>query len=293
MKKLMYLIEYLIVRIFYLIVRFSPNFLLYLFADFLAFLMYRFLNYREKVIKKNLEIAFPELTEQENDALRYKFYKHFARFFLEFIKGPYYSDKYKSTHVNIVNPEFFEKYKGKEPVLFLSGHFGEFNNLAMTYNKLFNKKLCIILKQQKNPYVNKFMIKQRHLCGQIPIYTKGALKNIFREIENGNSAAFLNDQNGHDLGVKVRFFNHEASTMKGLPLIYEKFKLPLVMGYCIREKDGFFKVWYEDLIFVDSEDNDERFRNILQAYNDRLENAIRQYPDQYFWTHKRFKTNYK
>ena len=293
MKKLQHYIEYLIVRTFYMFVRFSPNFIIYIIADLLAWLMFHFLNYRIKVISKNIEIAFPELNEKESDDLRYKFYKHFARFFLEFIKGPYYSKRYKEKHVEIVNPEIFEKYKGREPILFLSGHYGEFNNLAMTYTTLFHKKLCVILKQQKNPLVNNFMIKQRLLCEQIPIYTKGALKNVYRELKKGNSVAFLNDQNGHDLGVKVNFFGREASTMKGLPLIYEKFKLPLILGYCVRVKDGYFKTWYEELHFEETEDRDQTFINILQAYNDKLEAAIRKYPEQYLWTHKRWKANYK
>lgn len=131
------------------------------------------------------------------------------------------------------------------------------------------------------------------MCEQIPIYTKGALKNVYRELEKGNSVAFLNDQNGHDLGIKVTFFAKEASTMKGLPLIYEKFKLPLIMGYCVRTKDGYFKTWYEELTFEHSDNREQLYKNILQAYNDKLEAAVRKYPEQYLWTHKRWKANYK
>ena len=291
MKSIKHYTEYLLLKFLYVIVSNFSYKIRKLVAGFAAFLMSKIIKYRAKVIDTNLKIAFPELLENDRADLKKKFYKHIALFFLEFIRGPKYSDKFIQNNVIIENDTVLEKYKG-QPFLIVTGHFGEFNLFLIMVTRYINERLNIIMKEQRNPYSNKFMMNQRIACNQSPILSKGALKRSIALLKEKKYLGFLNDQNAWSEGAIVNFFGKEAPTMKGLAKFVEKFNYPILQGYCARERNGKYRFWMEEIHFEHSDNKEKLYQNILQASNDHLEEAIRKYPEQYLWSHKRWNLKY-
>ncbi|MBK5285452.1 MAG: lipid A biosynthesis acyltransferase, partial [Bacteroidia bacterium] len=98
--------------------------LLYLFSDFLYFVLYRLLAYRKKVVTENLKKSFPQKSEDEIKKITEKFYSHFCDIFVESIKTFTASEKYITSRVNVVNGEFLERYfQQNRSVILATGHY--------------------------------------------------------------------------------------------------------------------------------------------------------------------------
>jgi Kdo2-lipid IVA lauroyltransferase/acyltransferase len=291
LKRIKHYIEFLLLKFLYLVVSNFSYRIRNLFAGFASFIMEKIVHYRNDVIDTNLKIAFPESNDEKRSEIKKNFYKHISLFFLEFIRGPKYHDKFLENNVIIENDSALKKYQGK-PFLVVTGHFGEFNLFLIMVTRYIQDRLNIIMKEQRNPYSNKFMVEQRLACMQNPILSKGALKKSVALLKDKKYLGFLNDQNAWSEGMPVTFFGKEAPTMKGLAMFVEKFNYPILQGYCSREKNGKYKFWIEELDYQHSEDREELYKNILQASNDHLENAVKQYPEQYLWSHKRWNLKY-
>jgi KDO2-lipid IV(A) lauroyltransferase len=291
MKKLKHLIEYLIIRSLYLLVQAMPWKIILLFSSFAA-LLFRLIKYRKHVIHVNFDIAFPNMTIAEKHNLRYKFYRHLALFFLEFIQGPLRDNDFIEKNLSLENAEILKKYKNQQ-FLFITAHFGEFNLALRIVTKFIGKDLHVIMKEQRNPYANTFMMGQRIMCGQQPILSKGALRRSLQLVQSGEFLGFLNDQNAWDDGMDVLFFGKVAPTMKGLAMLKERFDIPVLQGYVIRDENMNYRFIIDELKFEKKENKEDYYREILQVSNNHLEAYIKKTPEQYLWSHKRWRLTYE
>lgn len=293
-KKTKHYIEYVLIKFLYSVILNLPHIIIRLIARLGSFIFEHVLRYRSHVIDVNLNIAFPNKSAEERAKIKHDFYKHLSSFFLEFIKGPRITHSFLDKNVINESEETLEKFRNK-PFILVTAHYGEFNLFLMKVTQFINTHLHIIMKKQKNPYSNAFMVEQRKKCNQVPHISKGALRATMKALANKEYLGFLNDQNAGKSGIIVNFFGEKASTMVGLPIMKEKFDYPILQGYCCREKNGKYRFWLDE-IKIQRNENEEKhdyFSRILQASNDHLEKAIDRYPDQYLWSHKRWKFNYK
>lgn len=288
MKAIQYRIEYLFVRLFDFGIRYLPEWFLFRFADFLGWVMDK-LKYRKDVIDINLNIAFPEKSESERARIRHDFYRHFTRFFvIEFNRSPYYTNRFIEHRITVENADLIRRYSGQQ-MMFLSGHIGEFTLGSMIVMHILQDTVNVIIKQQKNPLTNAFFVNMRRRCNQKAIYAKGAIKNCLKVLKNGEHLGFLNDQNAGEKGILAPFFGVDTSNMYGLPIFAREFpQMPLIMTYCTRLKDGYYSVWFEELHRPKTDDPEEFAREIVTAYNQKIEAVIRQNPSQYLWSHRRW-----
>ena len=293
-KKITHYLEYILIKFLYSIILNLPNAIVQLFARIGSFIFEHLLHYRSHVIDVNLSIAFPKKSLNERQKIKHDFYKHLILFFLEFIKGPRITDKFLNENLINESQETLEKFRGK-PFLLVTAHYGEFNLFLMKVTQFIDTHLHIIMKKQKNPYANEFMVEQRKACNQVPHISKGSLRTTTRALRNKEYLGFLNDQKAGKDGLNVTFFGKTAPTMIGLAFMKEKFDYPILQGYCCREKNGKYRFWLDEVKVerLENEKKHDYFTRILQASNDHLEKAIHRYPDQYLWSHKRWKVSYK
>ena len=291
MKKLQYLLEYIGYRLIEFFAAYIPEILLIPKANFFAFLAFHILRIRRNVTLENLRIAFPEKSEKERTAIAYASYKHFALLILEFMRLIRWTPEQLEKMVEFESSEVLKKImKEEKGVIINSAHFGNWE-IIISYFSEFWMSTTGVQQKQKNPYIDKLMAEHRNRWGMEIVYSQGAVKNGVRALEKKRMLGLLGDQDGGAKGIFAPFFGRVASTPPGPAVIRVKSRSPIAFAYAIRFGKFKFRVGVEPLNIDDNfELTDENLKIITRSYLEILEKYIRQYPEQYFWMHRRWKT---
>ena len=181
--------------------------------------------------------------------------------------------------------------QSKEGLLFLSGHYSNWELTAFSYPEISGEKLNIIAKKQASKRLNEKINNYRELSGNEIIPVGFSLKKIFEKLRNNETVCFLTDQSAHpDYSVYINFFGKKVPSFSGPAKIALKMRPVLIFGYPIRNKDysydiSFHKINYEDLY----EYSEENIKLLTQRISDCMEKVVRENPGQWLWFHKRFK----
>lgn len=191
------------------------------------------------------------------------------------------------TDLNVVK----ENRKNNEGLLFLSGHYSNWEIAAFCYPEISGENLNIIAKKQASKRLNEKINEYRELSGNEIIQIGFSLKKIFEKLRNNEAVCFLTDQSAHpDYSVYINFFGKKVPSFSGPAKIALKMRPVLIFGYSTRNKDysydiSFNKINYEDL----QEYSDDNIRLLTQRISDSMEKVVRENPGQWLWFHKRFK----
>ena len=189
--------------------------------------------------------------------------------------------------IRIDGIENLDKIKiNNKPVVFISGHFNNFELMAMQIEK-HGINLAAIYRPLNNVFLNKTMerIRTKYICrNQI---RKGRLgtRQILENLKKGNSIALMIDQRVTE-GIKINFFGNLASTTTIPAQIIKKYECDLVPIYIERFEKYNFKMYVSQPIAINSEKSQEE---ISEHLNTILEKMILKNPDQWIWTHNRWK----
>ena len=242
----------------------------------------------EDISHSNLSKAFPRLNYLQKKLILKKMWFNYGRILAEymFIKSFRNVNKF-SNRIIVENQNELEKIKKEsKPVIFISGHFNNFELMAMhieksgidlatIYRPLNNKFLNIIMEKIRKKYICKKQIK-KGISG-----TKELLKNF----KNGTSIALMIDQRVSE-GIKCELFNEKALTTTIPAQFVKKYSAKIVPIYIERVKENDFKLKIHDsLIFP----KDDTIEIITTKLNGILEKMILKNPDQWIWTHGRWK----
>jgi len=293
LKNLQYLLEYFGYRLVEFFAAYLPEFLLIPKANFFAFLAFRILKIRRDVALENLKIAFPEKSDSERIEIAYGSYKHFALMILEFMRLIRWTPEQLKKMVQFESVEILEKLiEENKGIIINSAHFGNWE-ISVSYFSEFWMPTTGVQQKQKNPYIDKRMAAHRNRWGMQIIYSRGAVKNSLKALEQKRMLGLLGDQDGGANGIFVPFFGKMASTPPGPALIRVKSQAPIVFVYAIRVGRFKFRIGIEPLNIEDNfELTEENLKSITRAYLEILEKYIQKYPEQYFWMHRRWKTGY-
>ncbi len=238
-----------------------------------------------KIIDKNLNIFSSQLTEKQKTEITEKMWSNYGKTFVEYM----FLKKFKkdNLHIEIENQEILKKISsGKKPVIFISGHFANFELMSMeiTKNKI---DLATIYRPLNNFFLNPFMeyLRKKYICSfQIK---KGLLgvKESINFIKNGCSVALMVDQRLGE-GDRVDFFKKKAHTTSLPAQLSLKYHLDIVPIYIKRNLDDTFKI--KILNPIDTSKYKDKF-GLTLAINKIIENMISKNPDQWIWTHDRWK----
>ena len=180
--------------------------------------------------------------------------------------------------------------KGKGVIL-LSGHISNWELSAFAYPLLRRRALNIIAKIQASRMLNKKVNKYRKLSGNRIIQIGASLREAYKILKTNKILCFLIDQSAHpDYSVYVDFFGKKVATFAGAARMALKQGSPVVMGYMIRDEKAKYNINFEAIKYDDiPEDTEANVIELTQRMQRKLEDIIRQYPDQWFWFHRRFK----
>ena len=241
-----------------------------------------------KISHSNLSLALPNIDKPKRDTIIDNMWANYGKIFSEymFIKNFRENSKF-SKRIIVENQEELEKIKlEKKPVIFISGHFNNFELMAMHIEKS-NINLAAVYRPLNNKFLNPIMerIRKKYICKKQIKKGISGTKELLKEFKNGTSIALMIDQRVSE-GIKSDLFGKEALTTTIPAQFIKKFNASVVPIYIERSIDDTFKLKiYESIKFS----NDETVNDITKNLNQILEKMIMANPDQWIWTHNRWK----
>ena len=251
-----------------------------------AFLFYKIgpLFKSNKIIIKNLNIFSQNISDTTIKKITSDMWKNYGMTFIEYI----YLDFFKETsQVQISGENNLEKSINEDkPIIFISGHFANFELMSMEITKR-NIKLATIYRPLNNFFLNPFMkyLRKKYICkNQIKKGINGVRETI-EYIKKKYSIALMVDQRVSE-GKKVDFFGQAAFTTTLPAQLAIKYNLVIIPVFIMRTKNNKFTIEFQKEI------NPENFKNKLElteALNRTLEKMIERNPNQWIWSHNRWK----
>jgi len=288
-----YQFEYLLTRLVGFFAKIVPLRLAHFIGDLLGDLFFYIIRTRRKVAFRNLKTTFgKEKNERELKRILHRNYRHFGRVLMEFARIPLFTKKKILDEIPIQNLYYLQELIERKTALFiLSGHFGNWEYMGAALANVSSPIYCVF-KEQKNLAIDNVIKQFRISVGLKPFKVKGgAAKGILNALKEKGIVLILNDQDAGRKGIMLDFLGRLASTAKGSALIAIKHKVPVIMAFGIREKDGRIRVHLEKFPEINQfSNNDKGVKQFLIEYNKILEKYIRKYPEQWFWMHRRWKT---
>ena len=286
MKKIKYFVEFLII-IFLLVIFKILGFKL---ASNLGGLIGRSIGplFRsKKKILSNISKALPKIGEKNTELIVKKMWENYGRILSEymFIKN-FRNSKYKK-FLTIEGQEVLNELKdSKEPVVFISGHFNNFELMAMQIEKS-GINLAAIYRPLNNIFLNKIMekIRTKYICRKQIKKGGSGTRELLESFKNNYSIAIMIDQRVSE-SIKVDFFNQKASTTTIPAQLFKKFGSKIVPIYIERINGVYFKMTVSRPIILEKESTIEE---ITLKLNKWLEKMILINPDQWIWSHDRWK----
>ncbi len=232
-------------------------------------------------------------SERELRRIAKRAFEHFAQLYLvELVLTPRLISAWSwARHVELgrLGPALNE-ILNRRGLIMLTGHFGSYELLGFTISKL-GMPLTAVMRPLDNPLISHYLEASRKAGGLSLLYKKGVMASAGNVIDTGRPLCFIADQDAGRRGMFVDFFGRKASTYKSIGLLAMAKRVPIVVGYAVRVRRGFhYRIDVERVIQPEEWDaQDDPLRWITQEYSWALEAAIRRYPEQYLWMHRRWK----
>ncbi|MEJ5261622.1 MAG: lysophospholipid acyltransferase family protein [Ignavibacterium sp.] len=261
------------------------------FAHFLALVFYYLIPIRKKTVFDNLNIAFPNLSNSEKKKIAFGSYLSFAISLVEILYLPWMTETEMKNSVAIENLELIEeKNKLGNGVILLSAHFGNWEYIAASASLKLNKKFHIIVKNQRNKYVNDWMNKMRTRWLNEVVPLGVSVRNIYSVLKNNGIAAMVADQRGPEEGLKLDFFGKKTSVYTGPAVLALKTGAPVIFGIPVRQEDYTYKSTLTELDKTNlPDDEEEKVKVLTERMIKYLEKIISEHPEQWLWMHRRWK----
>ena len=283
-KSIKYFFEAFVIYLFFLIFKIIGLSLSKIFCSFLFRKIGPIIRSNNTVIK-NINNFKKNISLQEQQKIISNMWSNYGMTFVEYI----FLNKFKkgNSHIEIKNETILRQIeKNKKPVIFISGHFANFELMSMEITKK-NINLATIYRPLNNFFLNPFMeyLRAKFVCSDQIKKGRSGVKDSINYIKKGYSIALMIDQRVSE-GEKINFFGKKALTTTLPAQLAKKFNLNIVPIYIERkDTNSFFMELYNPLITSQSKSKTE----ISLELNKILEKMISKNPYQWIWTHNRWK----
>ncbi len=293
-KKIRHFVEYILLLGIGLIAQALPRRYMLFFGARLGDFVFYCIPIRKKITLANIARAFPEKSDREHCLIGRGTYRNFGMIALEHLCMPSLSKEELVSIIDISNPEILDNAltRGKG-IIFAGGHFGNWEYAGCGVSSA-GYPVSVVVAGIANPFIDKKVNTHRQDAGAQVIPKGIAIRGIVRALKANGCVAILMDQDAGAEGVFVDFFNQSCSTPQGPATLVLKTGAALIYFSAVRQPDCTIKVHFEE-IAVDYEmgPTEENIQDITQRSTERLENSTRQYPDHWFWMHRRWKSKPK
>lgn len=280
----------LLIRIFSLL----PLSVLYMISDVMLYpLVYYIARYRLKVVRKNLRNSFPDKSHDELKNIEKKFYHHFADLIVEVVYGYRVGDEEMRERVVFENVDLVEDLASKtHGVIAYLGHMGNWEWLVDLNKRFVNPSMVEynVYRQLKNPTSDKMMLELRSKRGGECIEKNQLLRKLvmLRRADHPFVIGMLSDQKPSKRSsyAWTDFLNQETAFLDGSEVLAHKFGFSAVYAHIWSTKRGYYRIRFEQI-------TDDPFtmqpEEMTKRYAELLEQNICAHPEQWLWTHNRWK----
>jgi KDO2-lipid IV(A) lauroyltransferase len=265
-----------------------PLRIIYLFTDFL-FLILRFVfPYRQKIIKKNICLSFPNLSKQEQLKLQHQFYKHFTDLLAESIKNISISKKELQLRFKFRNPEIMNNlYDEGKNVILVSGHYNNWEWMITSQAIGLKHHAIGIGMPLKNGFWDKTLNKRRSRFG-MTIGSSSNINHLFENEPNPYATLLLSDQSPGDerKSYWMNFLNQPTPIIFGCEYLAHYYNQAVVYFEILKVKRGYYEV---NFITICENPSEKSWGEITESHTNLLENTILKAPAYWLWSHNRWK----
>ncbi len=241
----------------------------------------------KKIIYSNIKKVFPEINSDDLTKITRSMWNNYGRFFAEYVFIKNYRNGNLASKINIEGQEILEDIKkNNKQVIFISGHFSNFELMAMQIEKI-GIKLATIYRPLNNIYLNPIMerVRKKYICKNQIKKGIGGIKKLIKLKRNNYSTALMIDQRVSE-GILSNFFNQKALTTTIPGQLVKKFNIPVVPVFIERIKGTEFRMTVKNPIIFSK---DKSVESITDELNNVLEQFIIKNPKEWIWSHNRWK----
>ena len=246
-----------------------------------------------RVGMRNLAMAFPEKSEGERARILRGVFKSLGRELAELCQFPRFTPE---NVADVVVYDGLENYEGaytrKKGVLFLTAHFGGWELSAFVHS-LHGHWLYIVMRPMDNPYLDRLLQTYRTMHGNKVVPKDDFVRGLLAAMKAGETVGILMDTNmTPPQGIFVDFFGIPACTASGLARIALRTDAAVVPGFTIWDESlGKYRLRFDPALeLVRTGDLEADIVANTQKFTKVIEDYVRQYPDQWLWVHRRWKT---
>lgn len=267
-----------------------PFRVLYFISDLFYVLVYHFIGYRKKVVRQNIAMALPHLSEKERLTIEKKSYRHLCDMFLEMMKTMSISEKEMDNRFVFTNMEFYQNMEKKQKsIALMCAHYASYE-WVISMNKHITFEGFAIYKKINNKYFDKLVKDIRSKFRATLITTKETIPMIEKNIKTNHLGiyGFASDQSPQ--ATKAfhwnKFMGIETPVHTGAEMLAKRFDMNVIFLRVKKVKRGFYEATFEPMF-----ENPKEVPNyeISDEFLRRVEKQIYEAPEFYLWTHKRWK----
>ncbi|WP_353718014.1 lysophospholipid acyltransferase family protein [Dyadobacter sp. 676] len=262
---------------------------LYKLSDLVRFLIFDIGQYRKKVVLDNLRNSFPEFDEARVHEIAARFYRNFTDIIFETIKLKAIQRDDLLQRFDLETPILMHYFEKRQNAVVVAGHLGNWEMLNLFASAKLPHQIVVVYHELQNDIFEDWFKNVRTRFGTEMVTMKEAISKAFEPRDRPFLFVLINDQSAvPEKAFWTKFLNQDTGVYRGVELIARRLNAPvLYMGILKNElRRGFYKAYFK---LITETPKQEPTNSILQRQIGFLEEDIRRQPDNWLWTHKRWK----
>jgi KDO2-lipid IV(A) lauroyltransferase len=261
----------------------------------LGWLVYFADNRHRRIVRRNLGFAYPEWTRERIRAVSRRVFQNTATTLLGFLQMSCFSKEDVLSKVRIRGKKYLDKaVEDGSGVILIAAHLGNWEMSAIYASCYLREQMAAVARPVQPRWLDKRLNSLRTRFGNTILDKNKALPKMVRVLRQGRALGILIDQGTtRSEGVEVRFFGRTVSATPAAALLAQRYGSAVLPSFCVREGNGRLVVRVAPPLFLQkTKDSQADIQVNTQMMIDAIEKAVRAYPDQWFWFHKRWKRYY-
>ncbi|HOW41874.1 MAG TPA: lysophospholipid acyltransferase family protein [Bacteroidales bacterium] len=260
-------------------------------AGLLKLIAYRIIGYRTRLVRKNLAGSFPGISEEKIKRLTGLYYKNLADIIIEGIWAFTISKKQVRARFSIINPEVLKPFsESGQSIIGVTGHYANWEWGSLAASLVTDFKVIAIYKPMSNKYIDRYARWSRSRFGTTLVSIKETSVS-FEKYRNTKTLYLMAADQGmpkqfSDRAHWIKFLNHEIPFLHGMEKHARINNLPVIYIDVQRERRGFYTV---KLTVLTTRPLELENSKLTEMYAVKLESVILKKPENWLWSHNRFK----